>query len=221
MALIAGVDEAGRGCVIGALVLCAFAVEEDRHHELHAAGARDSKVMTQEARNKAKPLLEAKGTALCEMISAVEITELMTKRVSLNEIEAISIGDVLNRLEKKAGPLSTVYIDSPDPVASTFERRIRKYYKGKAKLVCDHHAESKYPVVAAASVVAKVTRDAELEKVKKEVGEDFGSGYTHDPATIDFLKRNHNAEKVQRHLRHKWKTIKNLKTTQVRLGEFL
>jgi len=221
MGLVAGVDEAGRGCVIGALVLCAYAVREDEEQELHEMGARDSKIMSEEARNRLKPLLEKKGIAVCELIPATEITELMKKRVSLNEIEAINIGEALDRLEKQAGPLSTVFIDSPDPVASTFEKRIHKYYKGKAKIVCDHKAESKYPVVAAASVVAKVTRDAELEKVKKEMGEDFGSGYCHDPVTIAFLKKNHNAEKLQRHLRHRWKTIKELKTTQVRLGEYL
>ena len=59
------------------------------------------------------------------------------------------------------------------------------------KLVLEHKADLNYPVVSAASILAKVTRDAEIEKIKKEIGVDFGSGYMSDPRTSEFLKKNY------------------------------
>ncbi|MBI5228953.1 ribonuclease HII, partial [Candidatus Micrarchaeota archaeon] len=90
-----------------------------------------------------------------------------------------------------------------------------------APIFCEHFADKKYPVVGAASIVAKVIRDAEIEKIKREFGVDFGNGYTHSPETIEFIKKNLKNPALQKYLRHKWETMKRLKFEQMDLSKFV
>jgi len=218
--IIAGVDEAGRGCVLGPMAICAYACGAELESELKKIGVKDSKLLGPRLREKLFPQIAKHGKYELELISAEELTKLMSKKVSLNEIEAMKIADALKRLKKKA-KFEKVIVDSPDPVASKFEKRIRKYFDYKFQILAENHADYNYPCVGAASILAKVTRDAELEKIKKIVGEDFGSGYTHDEVTIAFLKRRINDPRVSPFVRHKWETAKRLKITQMELGKFL
>jgi len=57
----------------------------------------------------------------------------------------------------------------------------------KVDAVIEHKADLNYVESAAASILAKVTRESEIEKIKKKTG-DFGSGYLTDPKTIEFFK---------------------------------
>jgi len=219
--MIAGVDEAGRGPVLGPLVICAFACPSAVQEKLRALGVRDSKQLTPEQRERIAKEIEKLGEFVLVEISAEELTLLMGKRVSLNEIEAQKIGIALNHLEQKTGSLVEVFVDSPDSQPKKFELRLRKYYSGKAKIVSENRADSKYAVVGAASILAKVLRDGRIDELKKEFGEDLGSGYSHDERTIAFLKKHINGNvALQRHIRHKWKTAKNLKETQLPLSKY-
>ncbi len=96
--------------------------------------------------------------------------------------------------------------------------RIKKYLKLPLKLQCENKAEDAHPIVGAASIIAKVTRDREIEKIKEEVGEDFGSGYTSDPRTINFLSKNLKNPKFSPYIRTKWKTVSN--APQTKLSEY-
>lgn len=218
--IIAGVDEAGRGPVIGPLVICAYAVEADKEQELKKIGVKDSKMLSALQREKLATELK-KGIYILKSATAAEITEVMQRKVSLNEYEAQVIGELLTKLEKTTA-FQTVYVDSPDPVPSKFAVRIKKYYKGNAEIVAENKADVTYPVASAASIVAKVERDAEIEKIKKIIGEDFGSGYPADPNTKKFLEKHYNDVNVQEYIRHEWATVKNLKekAQQKGLGEF-
>jgi ribonuclease HII len=105
---------------------------------------------------------------------------------SLNEIEAMKIAELINGLKKKP---ETIYVDSPDALKGAFEKRIRKYLNKaneKTKIVAENKADSNYVVVGAASILAKVKRDEEIEKLCEKFG-DFGSGYPADPKTQKFL----------------------------------
>ncbi|MBI3587713.1 ribonuclease HII [Candidatus Micrarchaeota archaeon] len=223
--LIAGVDEAGRGPVIGPMVLCAFACEPQREGELKAMGARDSKVLTAANRERLEKLLRNFGVFVVRKITAVELTELMRSRVSLNEIEAKCISEMLLELGRK-NSLSSVYIDSPDPVAAKFERRIRKYFDHQFEIVCEHKADANYPVVSAASIIAKVERDAEIEGIKRELAAlgmagDFGTGYSHDARTIEFLRKYREEGALRKYVRHEWETARRIGTDQVDLSAYL
>jgi ribonuclease HII len=215
--LVAGVDEAGRGCLIGPLVICLYSVEEEEGKKLRALGARDSKELTLIQRETAFSSLKPFASeALVKKVSAKELTEAMQKKVSLNELEAIKIAELI--AESKA---ERVIVDSPDGIAENFKKRIERLLpSGRTpEIISSHKADSKFPVVSAASVIAKVERDAEIEALKRRFG-DFGSGYTSDPRTMEFMRKNFRKPELQEFLRHKWKTMKEFESVQVKLSEF-
>ncbi len=215
---VVGIDESGRGPVIGPLAICAYVAHENNLQELKNDGVKDSKLLSPAGRKRLYEKLK-KGEYALRKISAVEITAEMEKKISLNELEARICGELLNELEQRVG-FYKVFVDSPDPEPAKYATRIRKYYEGNAELISENKADVKYVVVSAASIVAKVERDKEIEKIKKIVGEDFGSGYPADPLTKSFMQRRHSDPAVQKFIRHKWKTITNLKTKQTALTEF-
>ena len=170
--MIIGIDEAGRGCIIGPMVICAAAINPMDEYRLKEIGVRDSKKLSPNQREA----LYGKVGRLCKYttvkIPAEEINELMDRH-NLNEIEAIKIAQAIDQLGIVG---ATVFVDSPDNVPSKFARRIEKYLKTRVKIVSANKADDTYVIVGAASIIAKVTRDREIEKIKKAVGFDFNSG---------------------------------------------
>lgn len=204
--MIYGMDEAGRGCVIGPLVMCRAGIEPKREKELLKLGVKDSKKLSAHQREALYP----KVKELCDIrvyaLSAQDITKQM-ETLNLNDIEAQTIAQLLSDAPKEA----QVFIDSPDNVPIKFAERIRRFLPKCPHLVCENKAEDRYPIVAAASIVAKVERDAEIERIKKIVGHDFNSGYTSDPMTTAFLARHAQEEVVRPFIRWKWATMENLR----------
>ncbi|MFH0836168.1 MAG: ribonuclease HII [Candidatus Micrarchaeota archaeon] len=221
MGLIVGVDEAGRGCVIGPLVVCAFAIEEEKEQQLHVDGVRDSKVLAVSTRQRLHKEL-SKGKFAVAKVTAKELSELMGKRKNLNDIEASAMAKAIKELEEKHDGITRIFIDSPDAVKGRFEKRLRAFYKTKAPVVAENKADSRYPVVGAASIIAKEEREKEIAAIKKKVGFDFGSGYSHDEVTIAYLDKALKEKKhpINEFVRHSWETAKRLKVTQVKLGEY-
>lgn len=213
--MIGGVDEAGRGCVLGPLVIAIAVAKQEVADGLRALGVRDSKELTPKKREELAALVRKECGVVVLKISAEELNELMGRHVSLNEIEALWIAKGLMKLGEG---VKRVYIDSPDTVAKRFEKRIRKYYDAPFELSCEHKADANHPIAGAASIVAKVERDAEIAKIKKIVGYDFNSGYSSDPVTIDYLAKNLHNEKLKPYIRTKWKTIARL--GQKKISEF-
>ncbi|MBL7100902.1 MAG: ribonuclease HII [Nanoarchaeota archaeon] len=78
----------------------------------------------------------------------------------------------------------------------------------KTELILEHKADLNHPVVAAASILAKVTRDNEIEKIKQDIKIDFGSGYPSDPITKEFLEKNH--RKYSKIFRKSWSSYKEI-----------
>lgn len=201
--------------MLGPLVICLATVEQEKEAELKKIGVKDSKLLTPKKREH----LYGEITSICNELVVMKTTanslnEEMKKH-SLNEIEAMELGKALSLIKT---PPEVVYIDSPDTVAKRFCTRIRKYHAGNEELICEHKADFNYPVCSAASIIAKVERDAVIEEIKKELGCDFGSGYTSDDRTIDFLKKNFHRVEIHKYIRKEWETINNLK--QRKLSEF-
>ncbi len=181
--MIAGADEAGRGPILGPMVLGVVLSDERVQEELKSDGIRDSKILSPKRREKLAELIRKKASKVEIIeISNVEIDESrLVKNVNLNELEAMKFAQLIEKLNPKL-----VYMDSPDPNPELFEKRIRKYLKVRPKLVVENFADRNYPLVAAASIVAKVYRDHCVAKLHGRYG-DFGSGYPADPRTITFL----------------------------------
>jgi len=209
--MICGIDEAGRGCILGPMVIAIASIDPMDEYKLKEMGIKDSKLLTPARRE----ILLKEVTRMCKtdliIISAKELTELMDN-MNLNEIEAVKIA-VLLKNEKHS---ESAYIDSPDPIPSTFAKRITRYLGSKKiKLICENKADRNHPIVAAASIVAKTKRDEEIEKIKKILNYDFNSGYTSDEVTIEYLRKNLDNPKLQEYIRHKWKTLERLKQGKI------
>ena len=219
---IAGVDEAGRGPMIGPMVICGILVDPNRLHELVEIGAKDSKSLTHRRRLQLKPLIE-KITMKVEVrtVSALDIDHLR-KRTTLNEIEVSEFASIVKALNPRE-----VYLDAADVKADRFGNKIGKLSgiatKG-AKIVSEHKADAKYPIVSAASIIAKVERDLTIERYHQKYG-DFGSGYPNDPKTIKFVRALiRNGKKFPPIIRNSWESVRKIvdeeSTKQTRLESF-
>jgi ribonuclease HII len=201
--MICGIDEAGRGPVLGPLVICAVAVESD--DELKALGVKDSKQLT--AKKREELARQIRKVAKVETIVLdAEYIDSLRNLSGLNEIEAWKMAELINLL----GP-EVAYVDAADANEKSFEKMVRSELKCRAKIVSEHKADQNYPVVSAASIIAKVTRDECIRSIETELGEPIGSGYTSDPVTVTFLQnyiKKHG--KCPPHTRESWETAKNI-----------
>ncbi len=232
--MIIGIDEAGRGPIIGPLVVGAVAVDNEDY--LKKIEVKDSKVYTNASRETAFNQLKANVCYSIETISATTI-DIERKNLTLNRIEINAFAAVILKLYQKLSyrfdnlphmiSVSTIYVDSCDVNEERFARDLANVLAGYCRegdtktdmdneifhhIVSEHKADEKFPVVSAASIVAKTFRESEIERIKFELGEDFGSGYPSDPHTRryleDYLRKNGT---FPRFVRYSWDTINKIK----------
>lgn len=187
MALVLGIDEAGRGPVIGSLFMAGVLIEEDKIPKLEKIGAKDSKLLTHKKRLElAKKIKRIVKYEIIE-ITPKEIDDAVdgNNTLNLNWLEGKHIADLINKLKPEK-----VLIDSPSPNAEKFKGFVKKLLKNKnIELIVEHKAE-RYLPVGAASILAKVAREEQVLKIEKKVGESIGSGYPSNPICKEFLKNN-------------------------------
>jgi len=179
---IAGIDEAGRGPVLGPLVIAGVVLREKDLDPLVEEGLTDSKLMPKVKREAMyTDILKLAVDYQVVIIEANEIDSMRHQATNLNRIEINAIIKMLGSLTqwKKA------FVDACDRNANRLQLILRKNVQ--ENIIAEHFADVKYPVVSAASVVAKVIRDQEIEKAHEVFGVDFGSGYSHDRKTNQFL----------------------------------
>ncbi|TLZ85422.1 MAG: ribonuclease HII [Methanobacteriota archaeon] len=201
--MIVGVDEAGRGPVIGPLVVAGVAVESDV--ELRHMNVRDSKKLSPERREALAPEIEKVSTYEVVVIPAERI-DAMRSEMSLNDFEAKLFAEVIDKLRPE-----TAYVDAADVDEIEFKRCVRKELAFDVEIVSQHNADELFPVVSAASILAKVCRDREMRTIEDEIGLHIGSGYASDADTIAFLEtwiRTHGS--LPPHTRASWDTARRL-----------
>jgi len=205
--LVAGVDEAGRGCVIGPLVVAGVVVSAEQLSALAALGVKDSKLLSSKKRELFfKEILALVQNFKVIKVSPLEIDEAVNCKIplhKLNRLEAKTMAKVIEYLSP-----DEVYVDAADIFEDRFAAYISECLTVKPKIISQHKADMRYPIVSAASIIAKVERDREIEFLKKEFG-DFGSGYLHDKKTraflVEWLKNNKNYPSC---VRQSWKPVK-------------
>lgn len=217
---ILGIDEAGRGAVIGPLVICGALICEDELAELTKLKVKDSKLLSPLQRETLEPKIK---TILDEYdiakIGPHEIDERRTLGISLNDLEAERMAGIINNLKP-----DIVYVDAIDSSVKTFRTRLKKFLRFEPKkMVLEHRADVTYPIVSAASILAKVERDGDIKALEEFYGT-IGSGYPSDPVTVSFLKKwlkEH--KKLPNIVRETWSTSEALKTKakQKNLQDFL
>ena len=203
---VLGIDEAGRGSVLGPLVVGGFLAERSRLGELSDLGVRDSKLLTPARREALFDGLGSLGERLAIEIPPVQIDEAV-HRHQLNVLEARSFARLLGMTDARE-----VFVDACDPRADRFGRRVRAMAHTSARIVSRHHADRDLPVVSAASIVAKVCRDRALGRLRRRLDLDCGSGYPSDETTRRFVMT-HLATGSGRveWLRYSWTTVERLK----------
>lgn len=220
-----GIDDAGRGPVIGPMVLAGVLVDEKQEAKLKLLRVKDSKLLSPQRREfLAREIKKIVTSNVILKVSAHEIDEFLTKKINLNKIEALKTAEIVNILTKNI-PKAEVIIDCPSTNIMAWQNYVLQYIKDKekVKLKCEHKADLNYPVVSAASILAKVTRDVEMDKIRKYYDIDCGSGYPSDPLCVKFLKTPKAKELAKFGLiRKSWQTWSrdNRKQGQKKLGEF-
>lgn len=201
--MIVGVDEAGRGPVIGPLVVAGVAIESDV--PLRHLNVRDSKKLSPERREALAPEIERLVKSVLVVIPAERIDEKRAE-MSLNDFEAKLFAEVIEKLRPE-----TAYVDAVDVDEIEFKRSVQREIPFDVEIVSQHNADELFPVVSAASILAKVYRDRAMREIEQEIGAPVGSGYASDPDTIGFLERWIRANgSLPPHTRASWDTARRL-----------
>ncbi|MDP3799960.1 MAG: ribonuclease HII [bacterium] len=204
--LVLGIDEAGRGCVIGPLFLGGFLISEEDYliDKLNDLGVTDSKLLV--AKKRESIAKEIKKIAYGYKV--IKISPADIDKYSINELEIKYSAKLINHFLP-----NRTYLDAPVSRAG-----IKKYCSSinhlclnkKHKIIGANKMDSTNIAVAAASILAKSEREKYVKILKKTYG-DFGSGYPSDSTTIDWL-RWWKAKKGEWPVivRRKWQTLNNI-----------
>ena len=213
-------DEAGRGPCFGPLVVAGILAENDT--EMVRIGVNDSKQLTPKKREQLAPQIIRLATNYeLIVLPAVDI-DVLRKTMTINQLEVFMFSKIIEKLKP-----DVCYVDAADVNEERFGKDIVSNLSYKPKMISEHKADEQYPIVGAASILAKVTRDEHVRKIAQELEPrlnlPLGSGYPADPLTKQFL-----STWVSRfgtlppHVRESWETcqqlIKNHKTK--RLDDF-
>lgn len=182
---IAGVDEAGRGCVIGPMVVAGVLLEPEALERLKSQGVRDSKKLTVATRERLyRAILDEASRVMYVIVDPTTIDIYVRFKRSmggLNVLELNVMADILKTLKPEEA-----YVDCPDRNLKKFLRMLKNMLPQESDVKVFHREFDEHPAVASASIVAKVLRDRIIESLKGLYG-DFGSGYPSDPKTVRFL----------------------------------
>lgn len=207
--LLLGADEAGKGPVIGSMFVAGLVIEEERLFDLAGFGVKDSKQLSPARRE----ILARKITRIAADLYILEvgpqvIDELRTV-MTMNEIMVRSFSKVLARLHA-----DRAILDAADVDARRFADRVKAASKTAMEVIAEHKADQRHKIVSAASILAKVSRDASMRELEETTNCIIGSGYPHDQITLNFLKE---WVKENRDLppcaRHSWATAQRIKAS--------
>jgi len=203
---VLGLDEAGRGSVLGPLVVGGFCCDDQRVAELTAAGARDSKLLSPARRHAVYERLATLGERRSIALAPRTIDRYVA-RGGLNELELESFAQLVRDLRP-----DRVYVDACDPDAERFGYRLASLAGGAVEVISRHKADRDLPIVGAASIVAKVDRDAALAALRASVPEPLGTGYPSDPTTRACVERHaRDGGRVPPWMRRSWETVQRVK----------
>jgi len=185
--LVAGVDDAGRGSVLGPLVIAGILMKEEELPKLTQLGVKDSKLLSSHRRET----LATEIKRIAQKYSVIKLTpkeidnvvETGRKLHRLNRLEAQTMAKVIEMLKP-----DIAYVDASDVLEERFKQHILECLPFEVELISEHKADRTYPIVSAASIIAKVERDKEIAELTNKYG-DIGCGYPSDQKTIDFLQQ--------------------------------
>ncbi|MEK6819080.1 MAG: ribonuclease HII [Nanoarchaeota archaeon] len=209
--LTLGIDDAGRGPLIGPMIISGVLLNTEQEGKLKNNKIRDSKIIEHGERIKLEKIIKEN----CEgyeviAISPEEIDEYVLGKTNLNTLEARKMADVINKISSRfRGKKIKVVVDCPSVNITSWRNKLLSFVENYENLevICEHKADANHVSVSAASILAKCRREEEVAKIKKQYG-DIGSGYPSDPTTKEFLKKRGAEFKDSGIFRKSWATWK-------------
>jgi len=200
---ICGVDDAGRGSMIGPLVIAGVSIDKKNIRKLSNLGVRDSKKLSPKKR-------ESLYKEIIKIVDSYHVIRIPPKTIdkfvfqhNLNHLEAKTMAKVITNLKPQLS-----YVDSCDVNTSRFGREISDL-SGKSKVKSYHYADSRFVVVSAASIIAKVSRDRTIARLNRN--SNLGSGYPSDKKTVNYVKKLVSSKKpLPLHVRQSWKPVQKI-----------
>lgn len=202
---ILGIDEAGRGSVLGPLVIAGVLIPEKMEKVLERMGVKDSKKLAPHRRTILSRKLKKMFDYEIVVISAREIDEMRADGINLNEIEKNAMESILLKIKPEKA-----IVDAVDVKAERFQNNLCD--NTGLNVIAEHKADDKYIEVSAASIIAKAERDDQIAQINKEFIKSggIGSGYPSDPKTKDFLT-NYTYDEMPDFVRRSWATVAKMK----------
>lgn len=199
--LVMGIDEAGRGPVLGPMVVAGVVLDSDSDSLLQDLGIKDSKKLSSKLRSVFFEHINNEAYWFKTTVIWPDVIDSFVNRKALNHLEC----DLMSQIIDSWGKPIKVYVDSPqkpEVFKSMIESRLNT---SSIDIECSFKADDIFPVVSAAGILAKVTRDTIMEELREEYG-DFGSGYPADPKTKNFIE-GFNEATYPYFVRKSWKTL--------------
>ena len=203
---ILGVDEAGRGPVIGPMVMAGVMLNEKDLHLIK--GSKDSKLLTHEKRIELDKKIK-KNARYKVLVISPEIIDnaILSEELNLNWLEAHKQAEIINYLQP-----DKAIIDCPSININSYKNYLQNLIKNKnIKLIVEHKADFNHLICSAASILAKVERENQMDKIKQKYG-NCGPGYPSNKTTQEFTKKNWN--KYPEIFRKTWSTFKRIKNSK-------
>ena len=216
--LICGIDEAGRGSVLGPLVIAGINIKNSDIKKLEEIGVRDSKALTRKKRGFLfDKILDISEFVCIYKIDCKTIDENVYQR-KLNKLEGGIMSTIIKYLEA-----DVAYVDSCDVNINRYTNYLKSNLdlNNNTSIIAMHKADRMNPAVSAASIIAKVTRDREIQ-ILEENFQNIGSGYPSDKKTMYFI---HNWIKEYKEfpnfVRKSWKPVREIICKQSKIYDFV
>ncbi|MBI2452221.1 ribonuclease HII [Candidatus Pacearchaeota archaeon] len=215
--LTLGIDDAGRGPLIGPMILAGVLVTKEQEKKLKNNKIRDSKIVQPNERERLAKFIERNCLKFhIEKTFPDEIDSSIQTGTNLNTLEAIKTSRIINEINKGKFRKEKikVIVDCPSVNIGAWHRGLFKHIENKENLdiICEHKADHNHVSVSAASIIAKTAREEEVSKLKEKYKKygNIGSGYPADPITQEFLIKNGKALRNSGIFRKTWSTWKKL-----------
>ena len=212
--LILGIDDAGRGPLIGPMILAGVLLKKEEEKTLKKEGVKDSKLLQHSQRIRLEKIIKENSIA-SKIVKAhpEEIDSSINSGTNLNTLEAKKMAEIINFLNPKKEKIEVI-VDCPSVNISAWRNKLLSFieHSENLEIKCEHKADFNHISVGAASILAKVAREEEVAKLKKQFAEygDIGSGYPSDPKTQEFLKKHGKKLANAGIFRKTWQTWKSL-----------
>lgn len=206
-----GLDEAGRGPVLGPMIMGGIVIPEKKEKIVERMGVKDSKKVTP----KRRAVLSRKLTKMFEYelveISAKDIDLMRAKGINLNQIEKLAMKQIIRKLDS-----DKIIIDALDVKEGRLQEEMQEYAGPNREVLAEHKADENYLAVGAASIIAKHRRDQIIDELNRNYikttkdRNGIGSGYPSDPKTKAFLKQ-YTYDEMPEFVRRSWGTVQKIK----------